>query len=113
MIDLIEMNIMFTLNGEMLTSDSGSDMAFKDIEIGEGKSSIVILPFYIYILCRKLSCRSQQLQDNFAPITFAMVLPLRFHPSVCAGPVSSGKDQSWSECQQSALFCHLRSAGRL
>lgn len=37
MIDLTEMNIMFTLNGEMLISDSGSEMAFKDIEIGEGK----------------------------------------------------------------------------
>lgn len=37
MIDLIEMNIMFTLNGEMLISDSGSEMAFKDIEIGDGE----------------------------------------------------------------------------
>lgn len=37
MIDLTEQNIMFTLNGEMLISDSGSEMAFKDIEIGEGK----------------------------------------------------------------------------
>lgn len=37
MIDLTEMNIMFTLNGEMLISDSGSEMAFKDIEIGEGE----------------------------------------------------------------------------
>ena len=39
MIDLVEQNIMFTLNGEMLISDSGSEMAFKDIEIenGEGR----------------------------------------------------------------------------
>lgn len=37
MIDLTEMNIMFTLNGEMLICDSGSEMAFKDIEAGEGK----------------------------------------------------------------------------
>ncbi|XP_072558334.1 ryanodine receptor 1-like isoform X2 [Paramormyrops kingsleyae] len=36
MIDLTERNIMFTLNGEMLISDSGSEMAFKDIEIGDG-----------------------------------------------------------------------------
>ncbi|XP_072515634.1 ryanodine receptor 1 [Salminus brasiliensis] len=36
MIDLTEQNIMFTLNGEMLISDSGSEMAFKDIDIGEG-----------------------------------------------------------------------------
>ena len=37
MIDLTEQHIMFTLNGEMLISDSGSDMAFKDIEIEEGR----------------------------------------------------------------------------
>ncbi|CAM5172638.1 unnamed protein product [Eretmochelys imbricata] len=36
MIDLTENHIMFTLNGEMLISDSGSELAFKDIEIGEG-----------------------------------------------------------------------------
>ncbi|KAH0631540.1 hypothetical protein JD844_005911 [Phrynosoma platyrhinos] len=36
MIDLIDQNIMFTLNGEMLISDSGSELAFKDIEIGDG-----------------------------------------------------------------------------
>ncbi|XP_056396363.1 ryanodine receptor 1 isoform X2 [Hyla sarda] len=36
MIDLIDMNIMFTLNGEMLISDSGSELAFKDVEIGDG-----------------------------------------------------------------------------
>ncbi|XP_030074236.1 ryanodine receptor 1 isoform X4 [Microcaecilia unicolor] len=36
MIDLVEMNMMFTLNGEMLISDSGSELAFKDIEVGDG-----------------------------------------------------------------------------
>ncbi|XP_007909260.1 ryanodine receptor 1 isoform X6 [Callorhinchus milii] len=36
MIDLSEMSIMFTLNGEMLISDSGSELAFKDIEVGDG-----------------------------------------------------------------------------
>uniref|UniRef100_A0A674CVY4 Ryanodine receptor 1 n=1 Tax=Salmo trutta TaxID=8032 RepID=A0A674CVY4_SALTR len=36
MIDLVEQNIFFTLNGEMLISDSGSEMAFKDIDIGDG-----------------------------------------------------------------------------
>ncbi|KAM9113707.1 LOW QUALITY PROTEIN: ryanodine receptor 1 [Pangshura tecta] len=35
MIDLTENHIMFTLNGEMLISDSGSELAFKEIEIGE------------------------------------------------------------------------------
>lgn len=52
MIDLTEMNIMFTLNGEMLISDSGSEMAFKDIEIGEGKSYMVILPFTLISISR-------------------------------------------------------------
>lgn len=37
MVDLTENNIMFTLNGEMLISDSGSELAFKDIEIGDGE----------------------------------------------------------------------------
>lgn len=41
MIDLDDMNIMFTLNGEMLIRDSGSELAFTDIEIGDGK----FLPF--------------------------------------------------------------------
>uniref|UniRef100_A0A670J4K8 Ryanodine receptor 1 n=1 Tax=Podarcis muralis TaxID=64176 RepID=A0A670J4K8_PODMU len=36
MIDLIDNNIMFTLNGEMLISDSGSELAFKDVEIEDG-----------------------------------------------------------------------------
>uniref|UniRef100_A0A8D0GF69 Ryanodine receptor 1 n=1 Tax=Sphenodon punctatus TaxID=8508 RepID=A0A8D0GF69_SPHPU len=36
MIDITENCIMFTLNGEMLISDSGSELAFKEIEIGEG-----------------------------------------------------------------------------
>ena len=42
MIDLNENNIMFTLNGEMLMSDSGSDVAFKEIEIGDGKHQLMV-----------------------------------------------------------------------
>lgn len=38
MIDLTENNIIFTLNGEVLMSDSGSETAFRDIEIGDGES---------------------------------------------------------------------------
>lgn len=37
MIDLTENTIIFTLNGEILMSDSGSETAFRDIEIGDGK----------------------------------------------------------------------------
>uniref|UniRef100_A0A670ZXD0 Ryanodine receptor 1 n=1 Tax=Pseudonaja textilis TaxID=8673 RepID=A0A670ZXD0_PSETE len=36
MIDLTDNHIMFTLNGEMLISDSGSELAFKEIEIEDG-----------------------------------------------------------------------------
>ncbi|XP_048224577.1 ryanodine receptor 1 isoform X2 [Perognathus longimembris pacificus] len=36
MIDLTENNIIFTLNGEILMSDSGSETAFREIEIGDG-----------------------------------------------------------------------------
>lgn len=75
MIDLTEMNIMFTLNGEMLISDSGSEMAFKDIEIGEGKNNCVhrektqMLPFF------SLSPDSS-----------------RLHPCVQSGPLPSRQD---------------------
>uniref|UniRef100_A0A8B9NW51 B30.2/SPRY domain-containing protein n=1 Tax=Apteryx owenii TaxID=8824 RepID=A0A8B9NW51_APTOW len=36
MIDLGESHITFTLNGEMLISDAGSELAFKDFDVGEG-----------------------------------------------------------------------------
>lgn len=37
MIDLTENTIIFTLNGEVLMSDSGSETAFREIEIGDGE----------------------------------------------------------------------------
>eukprot|EP00076_Gallus_gallus_P034755 XP_025000293.1 ryanodine receptor 1-like [Gallus gallus] len=36
MIDLNESHISFTLNGETLISDGGSEVAFRDFEVGEG-----------------------------------------------------------------------------
>ncbi|KAM9837412.1 LOW QUALITY PROTEIN: ryanodine receptor 2 [Aulostomus maculatus] len=36
MVDLNEHTMMFTLNGEVLLDDSGSELAFKDFELGEG-----------------------------------------------------------------------------
>ena len=38
MIDLNESHISFTLNGETLISDGGSEVAFRDFEVGEGES---------------------------------------------------------------------------
>lgn len=51
MIDLAEQNIMFTLNGEMLISDSGSEMAFKDIEVGEGTVQGFRIAVSDWIIC--------------------------------------------------------------
>ena len=36
MVDLNEHTMMFTLNGEVLLDDSGSELAFKDFDTGEG-----------------------------------------------------------------------------
>lgn len=36
MVDLNEHTMMFTLNGEVLLDDSGSELAFKDFEVWEG-----------------------------------------------------------------------------
>lgn len=38
MVDMSEHTMMFTLNGEVLLDDSGSELAFKDFEIWEGQS---------------------------------------------------------------------------
>lgn len=44
MVDMNEHTMMFTLNGEILLDDSGSELAFKDFEVGDGK--------YCNTLCR-------------------------------------------------------------
>ncbi|XP_006872072.1 PREDICTED: ryanodine receptor 2 [Chrysochloris asiatica] len=36
MVDMNEHTVMFTLNGEILLDDSGSELAFKDFEVGDG-----------------------------------------------------------------------------
>uniref|UniRef100_A0A8C0EZ38 Ryanodine receptor 2 n=1 Tax=Bubo bubo TaxID=30461 RepID=A0A8C0EZ38_BUBBB len=36
MVDMNEHTMMFTLNGEILLDDSGSELAFKDFEVGDG-----------------------------------------------------------------------------
>lgn len=37
MVDMNEHTMMFTLNGEILLDDSGSELAFKDFEVADGK----------------------------------------------------------------------------
>lgn len=44
MIDLAESHITFTLNGEVLISDAGSEVAFKDFEVGEGERRLITAP---------------------------------------------------------------------
>jgi len=39
MVDMTEHTMMFTLNGEILLDDSGSELAFKDFDVGDGKCS--------------------------------------------------------------------------
>lgn len=41
MVDLNEHTMMFTLNGEVLLDDSGSELAFKDFETVEGQSRVI------------------------------------------------------------------------
>ncbi|XP_072679041.1 ryanodine receptor 2 [Canis lupus baileyi] len=36
MVDMTERTMMFTLNGEVLLDDSGSELAFKDFDVGDG-----------------------------------------------------------------------------
>lgn len=73
MIDLTEMNIMFTLNGEMLISDSGSEMAFKDIEIGEGRTSIDILLYSFFETLERGMKRLVLLRDVFLVLIFCVL----------------------------------------
>lgn len=37
MVDLNERTMLFTLNGEVLLDDSGSELAFKDFEVSQGQ----------------------------------------------------------------------------
>lgn len=42
MVDMNEGTMMFTLNGEVLLDDSGSELAFKDFDVCEGESCVLI-----------------------------------------------------------------------
>lgn len=48
MVDMTEHTMMFTLNGEILLDDSGSELAFKDFDVGEGKCIILCFVFNLY-----------------------------------------------------------------
>lgn len=47
MIDLNDRTMMFTLNGEVLLDDLGSEVAFKDFEVHEGQPYKLDLSYYI------------------------------------------------------------------
>lgn len=56
MVDMNEHTMMFTLNGEILLDDSGSELAFKDFDVGDGKRpgsllSVVFAVMYHAAVC--------------------------------------------------------------
>lgn len=54
MVDMTEHTMMFTLNGEILLDDSGSELAFKDFDVGDGKCTASCVVFglgYREVLC--------------------------------------------------------------
>lgn len=51
MVDMNEHTMMFTLNGEILLDDSGSELAFKDFDVGDGKSHDILLSFVFAVQC--------------------------------------------------------------
>lgn len=54
MVDMSEHTMMFTLNGEILLDDSGSELAFKDFDVGDGKCDGILLSFVFALPCRSL-----------------------------------------------------------
>lgn len=50
MVDLNEHTMMFTLNGEVLLDDSGSELAFKDFEVVEGQCCVIELETQVLTL---------------------------------------------------------------
>lgn len=54
MVDMNEHTMMFTLNGEILLDDSGSELAFKDFDVGDGKRDGTLLSFVFAVPCRSL-----------------------------------------------------------
>lgn len=54
MVDMNEHTMMFTLNGEILLDDSGSELAFKDFDVGDGKRNGILLSFVFAVPCRSL-----------------------------------------------------------
>lgn len=53
MVDMNEHTMIFTLNGEILLDDSGSELAFKDFDVGDGKRH-GFLSFVFAVQCRGL-----------------------------------------------------------
>ena len=48
MVDMTEHTMMFTLNGEILLDDSGSELAFKDFDVGDGKYTASWVVFQVF-----------------------------------------------------------------
>ena len=48
MINLDDASMIFTLNGELLITSKGSELAFADYEIDNGKSTNLPTPFHVH-----------------------------------------------------------------
>lgn len=48
MINLDDASMIFTLNGELLITNKGSELAFADYEIDSGKSTKLPTPFHVH-----------------------------------------------------------------
>lgn len=48
MINLDDVSMIFTLNGELLITNKGSELAFADYEIDNGKSTNLPTPFHVH-----------------------------------------------------------------
>lgn len=48
MIDMNDKSMIFTLNGELLITNSGSELAFTDFETEDGKSTFMLERDYYY-----------------------------------------------------------------
>lgn len=51
MIDMEDKSMIFTLNGELLITNKGSELCFTDFEAEDGEASVVLIFSLIYSVC--------------------------------------------------------------
>ena len=85
MIDLGESHISFTLNGETLISDGGSEVAFRDFDVGDGQSRPTAAPQVLPHSCCPTTAAPQLLPHSCCPTAAApQLLPHNCRPITAA-----------------------------